>query len=93
MAQGKRCGHMIKGAMGDMFNSINRPLPPERIQILRQEKASFLREVRRMVFAGRMGPLAGTLWPYDKKSLCRLRNLYDRLHRPERIITSGLSLY
>ena len=93
MAQGIRSGHMVKGAMGDMFNSINRPLTPERIQNLRQEKASFLREVRRMVFAGEMGPLVSTVWPYDRKVLSQLRNLYDRLHRPERIAIKVLSLY
>lgn len=80
MAQGKRSGHMI-----------NRPLTPEQIRNLRLQKASFLREVRRMVFAGEMGHLAGN-WPYDRKALRQLRNLYDRLHRPERIAIKVLSL-
>lgn len=84
MAQGKRVNGMVKGSMGDMFNSIARPLSPEQIKRLRMDKAIFLREVRVKVFAGNKENLSTTVWPYGDKSLQQLRNLYDRLHRPDR---------
>lgn len=87
MSQGKRCGYMVEGAMGDMFNSISRPLSPQQIERLREQKVSFLLETRKMVFAGNMECIANAWrWPYDRKSLRQLRNLYDRLHRPERVV-------
>ncbi len=84
MAQGKRVNGMVKGAMGDIFNSIARPLSLEQIKGMRMDKARFLREVRVKVFAGNKENLSTTVWPYRDKSLQQLRNLYDRLHRPDR---------
>lgn len=46
MAQGKRVNGMVKGSMGDMFNSIARPLSPEQIKRLRMDKVRFLRPDR-----------------------------------------------